>query len=346
MSSRPPRRRFRAAVSLSALLLCGLGAATVQEAAPPSGADLQVRVAVVPALARQRGWFRDFQCAASRASELLHTAIGRQLHLRDRVTWSSLSDSDELHDLRSQLIDSIDHGGADLVVGLVPARADSGGGSRIIEDGLAAYSQGYLVMRVGTPLCEAGKLLAHEIAHIFGGIHRAGQGNLMDPLEPGTQVDELNAALFDLHRDRHVREQAPPLHGETLRMMWRLSGADIETAGTWLRVGVVAANMGKYEPAITHYEHALAIDRELRVAWVNLGHARLQRERFAAAEQAYVEALARDDNDGTVHNNLAVVYMSMGQPRRAQASMNRALELGYDVPKSLRDAIRHAVGIP
>ncbi len=332
-------------VFVANLSLLGAREPQSAEPQPEPGPELQVRIAVVPGLAQQRGWYGEFQCAVSRASRLLESAGGRKLRVRDRVPWSGFSGDEDLYALRAELVRGVDHGDADIVVGLIPAAAtDQGIGSQFVEDGLAAYSRGYVVLRVGPELCDAGQLLAHEIAHIFGGIHRAGAGNLMDPTAPGSRIDELNGALFDLHRERLIRDHEPPLGGEMLRMMWRLARADVSSAATWSRVGVLAATMGKHEAACEHYQRALGIDPRHRVAWVNLGHARLQLGHFAAAEEAYLEALALDPDDGIVHNNLAVVYMSVKRPKRAAASMNRALELGYNVPQALRDTIRQSLG--
>ena len=342
MAANPYSTRAAALLSVAAASLSGLGAAYPQSV--EGGSDLQVRVAVVAELAQQRRWFGEFQCATARASGLLEAAIGRGLEVRDRVPWSGYAPTDDIYDLRAQLVRGVDHGGADLVVGLIPASAGLGGRGQFVEDGLAAYSRGYVVLRVGTELCDSGRLLAHEIAHVFGGIHRAGDGNLMDTTAPGSGIDELNRALFDLHRDRSIRDQKPPLGGDMLRMMWRLARADVNAPETWLRVGVLAATMGKPGAACLHYERALEMDPGLRVAWVNLGHAHLQLGEFAAAEQAYLEALTLAPDDGVVHNNLAVVYMSMNQPQRAATAMNRAVELGFDVPAALRDAIRRSVG--
>jgi len=329
-------------------LLCPVDLAArpepLEQAAQPAASELRVRVATAPQIVRQRGWFGDFSCATLRASDLLAVAIGRRLSVQDRVVWPAPPVDDGLGALRSHLLRTVDPGGADLVVGLVPADGwASSADVRIHDDGLAAYSQGYVVLRVGTPLCDAGRLMAHEIAHIFGGIHRHGANYLMDPSAPGTEVDEINAALFELHRDRMIRTQTPPLRGEMLRMMWRLTSADPGAATTWLRVGALAATVGRFEIACRHYERALAIEPELRTAWVNLGHARLQLEQLAAAEQAYTKALEIGTGDGLVYNNLAIVYLSRGEPRRALESMSRALELGYEVPEGLQRAIRESI---
>jgi hypothetical protein len=343
--------RSLAASGVVCLASLPAAAAVSRASAPPivTAPDLQVRVATVPELAQQRHWFSGFQCATLRADSLLDTAIGRRLRIRDRVVWLDAPIDGEPSDLRRHLIRNVDHGGADLVIGLVPATAvPSVTGAGRQDDGLAAYSQGYVVLRVGRPLCNVGRLMAHEVAHIFGGIHRRGDGYLMDPQAPGTHVDELNAALFELHRDRMIRTRKPPLQGEMLRMMWRLTSAELDSAITWLRVGALAATMGKNGAACGHYERALAIDPTLRTAWVNLGHARLQLEQFDAAEEAYLNALDLGTGDGLVYNNLAVVYLSIGQVRRARESMDRALDLGYDVPEGLRRAIRESIrrGVP
>ncbi|MGD8328012.1 MAG: hypothetical protein PVJ49_01170 [Acidobacteriota bacterium] len=342
------RPSLRSLVVSGVVCLAGLPVATAssERGAPPTaaGPELQVRVAAVPELVRQPGWFSGFHCATARASELLAMAVGRRLHIRDRVVWVDAPIDGEVSELRRHLIRNVEDDGADLVIGLVPAVATppvTGIGRH--DDGLAAYSQGYVALRVGRPLCNVGRLLAHEVAHIFGGIHRRGDDYLMDPLTPGTRVDELNAALFELHRDRMIRTQQPPLQGEMLRMMWRLTSADLDSAITWLRVGALAATMGKNEIACRHYERAAAIDPTLRTAWVNLGHARLQLEQFSAAEDAYLAALDLGTGGGLVYNNLAVVYLSLGRLRRARESMNHALELGYDVPAGLRQAIREAM---
>lgn len=335
-----------APLALLVALCANLAAGGAQVALPPvsdTPADLQLRLAFAPEFAQRTGWVTEFRCAAGRASRLLEPVLGRRLRVRDQVLWRAPSNRDDLYALRSQLVATVKHGDADLVVGLIPiATEGAAGGTRFIEDGLASYSHGYLVLRVGSELCETGSLLAHEIAHVFGGVHRAGPGNLMDPRAPGERLDELNLALL-MHRNRLVRQQDPPLRGEQLRRMWRLAQADLSAAETWLQVGVLAAEMAQPEPACRYYERALAIRPALRLAWVNLGHARMQLGHFDGAENAYLKAIELAPADGLLHNNLAVVYLSTGRPTLAAEALERALTLGYEVAQPLRHAVAAAV---
>ena len=133
--------RTGALLSVFAVILSGFGAGTRQSVEPhrEAGPDLYVRVAVVGPLAQQRGWYGEFQCAAARASRLLEAAIGRKLRVRDRVPWSDFSGSEDIYALRSELVRGVEHGGADIVVGLIPTAADDRGiGGGFVEDGLAA----------------------------------------------------------------------------------------------------------------------------------------------------------------------------------------------------------------
>lgn len=345
-NGRAIRRATNATLSLVVLLGLPFANAAPQAVAPASGAavELQVRVAFAPEFAQRPGWAADFRCAVGRASRLLEPVLGRRLKVRDQVVWRAPVKRDDLYELRSQIVSSVEHGGADLVVGLIPIDSSSGAGAtHFVEDGLASYSHGYLVLRVGSDLCETGALLAHEISHVFGGVHRAGAGNLMDPNAPGQRFDELNLALLALHRDRLVRQQEPPLRGEQLRRMWRLARADLAAATTWLEVGVLAAQMKQPEPACRHYERALEISPTLRQAWINLGHAQLQLGHLDVAENAYGKAVELQPADGLLHNNMAVIYLSTGRPNRAAEALEQALALGYDVALPLRQAVAAAV---
>ncbi|MFQ5742373.1 MAG: tetratricopeptide repeat protein [Acidobacteriota bacterium] len=282
----------------------------------------------------------EFECAVQRASSLLEPAIGRSLKIKGKVPWFGGMAGGSVYDLRRDLIGTVTTGKAEIVVGLATggaaARPPGIDGEPYIdltkEEGLAAYSRGYVVMKVGAgDLCGIYRLLAHEIAHVFGGIHRRGDNYLMDRDSPGVEIDPLNAELFSLHRERSFAPGAAPLEGEELRSMWRLARADLDAPKTWMSVGVLAARMGKPEAAVRYYEMALEKDPDYLLALINLGHARFQLGELEAAEECYLRALQLGPDDGLVHNNLAAIYCAIGSPQQAVSHLRKALSLHFPV---------------
>ncbi|MFQ5745134.1 MAG: hypothetical protein ACE5HV_16360, partial [Acidobacteriota bacterium] len=246
---------------------------------------LRIRVAYAPELRNRPAWFAKFKCAAAKASTILEPVIGRQLQVEGKVPWLRVAKWDSLPALRADLVREIDAEGADIVVGLALAAASEEFQSEPnaflpVEEGIAHYYRGYVVLAVRRPdLCRLSRLLAHEIGHLFGGVHRRGENYLMGMGHLGTKIDALNAELFSLHRGRRFGNRTPPLGREDLRMMWRLSEASLDSPRTWLVLGVLAAHMGKHEAAAAYYETALgycdtAAEAEpaCGVACVNLGH--------------------------------------------------------------------------
>ena len=307
-----------------------------------------VRAAYAPMLQHDSSWHPEFRCALARASRLLEGVLGRELQLIGRAPWKFGGLSTDLYELRADIGKTVDPDGADLVIGLAtqqPRGATPSGAVIYRENGLAGYSSGSVVLRVGPgDLCDAHRLMAHEIAHVFGGVHRNGAGNLMNRGQPGDIIDPLNAELLALHRDRRVRLDPPPLQRDDLRMLWRLASASLESAETWTRVGYLATKMEMPHDAIRFYQRARDLDPESGTAWITLGHALLRLERFDEAERSYLEALRLGSDEGIVQNNLAVVCLSTGRPEEAAVRARRALELGFDVPPGLIGAIEQATG--
>jgi len=259
---------------------------------------LLVRVAYSPDLRHNPGWLRELECAFSRVNAILDPVIGRPVEIVDKVVWLGGSTDATAYELRENLVGAVDIGEAEIVIGLAGGSGPSTrgvdwhAGEVLIEEGLAHYTRGFVVIEVGTgDICESYRLLAHELAHVFGGVHRADDNYLMTTGGSGVEIDPLNEALLSLHADRRFGRGVAPLSGEELRTMWRLARADIERPTTWLVVGILAARMGKPKAACTYYEQALEIAPDFAAAHANLGHAKFQLEEFGAAEDHYLRAL-------------------------------------------------------
>ena len=322
-----------------------------------AGEPLEIRVAYSPELRRRPGWTAELDCAVSRASAAIHQAIGRELVVTSRVPWLGAKVGRSVRDLREALVEDVELGDADVIMGLsvhvgLSPRAPRPIGVEIepqldmsLDEGLAHYTRGYVVFSVrANDLCETYRLVAHELAHVYGGVHRDGEEYLMDQDGTGLEIDPLNAELLALHRGRLFGPGRAPLSGEDLRRMWRLARADLEDPETWLVVGFLAARMGKPVDAARNYEKALAIDADHAQALVNLGHARFQLGELDAAEASYVKALAVRGDDGEVSNNLAAIYYARNLPEEALPHLRKALELGFAVHPLFIEEIEKATG--
>ena len=346
-----------AVVAGAVWIFWGALVASASLAGETAARPLTLRIAYSPELRRVHGWSVGLDCAVNRAGGILEETVGRGLTIRSKVPWSGAAVGRSARELREALADEIEPEGADLVVGLgVHARKPPPGPrpEGILtepsldftrDEGLANYTMGYLALDVrGEEPCVIYRLLAHEIAHLFGGVHRRGRNLLMDPAGVGIDGDPLNAELFALHRDRSFGVGKAPLAGDDLHTMWRLARAAVDDAQTWLVVGVLAARMGQPVAAARHYERALSIDPDHQQALVNLGHVQLQVGALRAAEVSYLRALEIASGGALVHNNLAAVYYALGTPEKAFAHLARALAQGFDVDSRFIAEIEAATG--
>ena len=312
---------------------------------------LLVRVAYSPDLRHNPGWLRQLECAFSRVNAILDPVVGRPVEIVDKVVWLGGSTDGTAYELRQSLVGAVDPGEAEIVIGLaggagsIARTQDWRVGEILVEEGLAHYTRGYVVIEVGAgDICEGYRLLAHELAHVFGGVHRANDDYLLTTDGSGVAIDPLNEALLSLHADRRFGPGVAPLSGEELRTMWRLARADVEQPSTWLVVGILAARMGKPKAACTYYEQALESAPDFAPAHANLGHARFQLEEFEAAEKHYLRALELAPGNGMVHNNLAAIYYGHGSPEKVVPHLRSALVVGFEVDPQFIAAVEQVTG--
>jgi PAS domain-containing protein len=91
-----------------------------------------------------------------------------------------------------------------------------------------------------------------------------------------------------------------------------------------LRAAVQLEEEGKYALAAHAYREILAADSDSVVAWTNLGNAEMQMQRRPAAEEAFRQAIARDENAADAMNNLAWMLYEDGRHEEAEPLARRA----------------------
>jgi len=119
-------------------------------------------------------------------------------------------------------------------------------------------------------------------------------------------------------------------------------------------LGFAYRKKGKIDEAISHYEHALAIDPDYLDAHNNLGVAYAKKGRFDEAIKEYRKALVINPNHLLTHYNLGVAYGEKGRLDEAISEYKKALAINpryadvhnnlgsiYDKKGRLDEAISH-----
>ncbi|KAF9528043.1 tetratricopeptide repeat domain 27 [Crepidotus variabilis] len=94
-----------------------------------------------------------------------------------------------------------------------------------------------------------------------------------------------------------------------------------ETSGRAMRsLGGYYFARGKYEEAIVSLEKAVRINPLLSRSWFILGCACMRVERWENARSAFSRCVALDEEDGESWNNLASMYLRLGEPSQTTAN--------------------------
>lgn len=337
---------------------------------------IKLMVAMSPSLHKAPRRVMDLSDAVAHADSILRQHLGRPLRLTQSARWPLRGRHGTLEALLLDLVRTVPRGEADIVVGLATRANDL---TWSVPDGrshgLASYGDGSAVLVLQRPRALPGRLLAHELGHLFGAIHVDGQDLLMDPKGRGEALDQLNASLIQLHRQRRFTLSGFPLEKglfQTARSLYQkaadsLGPATSSEAFIWqARLDV---ETGEYDDATTLLEALLETRPENLEAQVLLGIAYRRSLRYAEALQVYGRVLQAYPENHRVHynralalrhsgdlsgaieayeqavalapqftpalSNLAEVYAELGRTDDALESIRRALAIDPDDPAAL-----------
>ncbi len=148
--------------------------------------------------------------------------------------------------------------------------------------------------------------------------------------ETHQQNGDLDAAIASFARAAELAPDMVVIHG-SLSAMYEQAGRipeAMDAAREVLRIdpanplgystlGALYMSQGDLTAAIQHYERALSLNPEpyvARIAWYELGHARVQQERYAEAVEAFATALKVDPTFGEARAARLEVERLMGSP--------------------------------
>ncbi len=300
-----------------------------------AGTDMPLRlvVAASASLRETPDWRQKLAAAVDHAEQVLLTAFGRRLEIHSVTTWPGGEAVAELDVMLLQLLRTVQREQADVLVGItLGSRARRPRHRTRSGEGVASYEDGAIVLRILDSPGDAGLLLAHEIAHLLGALHRPGHG-LLDPEARDGGIDELNRAVIGLHRDRLFRQGAFPLperhQVEALSLYERLLDASRQTerVAAALHVSRLLIELRRYEQAIAQVQAVIAEHPERSDAWEVLGIAWRRSGRYADALAAYDRALGIRPDDFHLHYNRGIALRNHGDPDGALEAYERAISI-------------------
>jgi tetratricopeptide (TPR) repeat protein len=190
--------------------------AAVAAFARPQGAAAPAREVRVLVLADEEVRERpDWQQRVTAAMAFVSGEFERLFHIRLAIrrfgAWRS-EDALRSLDLLIEKVDAeADRGDCEVVLALTAQRN--------LQDrfvGLSMYKEGTLLARVDDGPPDLERVLEHEWGHLFGAVHIADRGSVMDSLLQGGEFGALNSRIILLHRDRPFNGVDFPLPQEKL----------------------------------------------------------------------------------------------------------------------------------
>ncbi|MBI1789822.1 MAG: tetratricopeptide repeat protein [Acidobacteria bacterium] len=161
-------------------------------------------------------------------------------------------------------------------------------------------------------------------AHMAAAEFAAFNGRPKEAIQEYEQVIRINpklpgihAAIAELHADANEFDKAEAAYQEELKLA-------PQNARNNYRYGLVLANLGQADQAITHLERAVTIEPGLIDAQLQLGKVLLQQGQLERAEKALLAVVAAEasrDLKRTAHYQLGLLYRKQNRAAEAARQM-------------------------
>ncbi len=336
--------------------------ASAPEAAARPDRILNVVAACDDEFRTNSDWESRARSAIDEAGRTFQNEFGIRIHLARFEAWRSESNEYDLAALHDELIEDVEPGSADLVIGFTgrDGRVEQ---RRLIKLGHSDTPGPYLVVtdRAGRDL---GLVLLHELGHAFGLPHVRVPSIMNEQVHPDRSAfDSVCAAILRNNRDLEFGRGDPfsgcrleSLHALYDRMAsrgddvadlyavlgdsYRRRGALDAAEGAYRRAGdlnpallnprlgqgMIAMRTGRWSDAVRFFEEARTMNPELAGLDMNLGLAYTELGQKKNAIVSYRRAIRLDPDDVSAMNNLGLLYMEEDDDRGAESVFLDALE--------------------
>lgn len=256
--------------------------------------------------------------------------------------WEHEDDSSLFH-LTSQMVEAVDPGEADALIGFTyaPCPAEK------VADHTGAVTIPYKGMLVETyhPRCRRSYYLPfvmiHEMVHLFGGVH-VNERSLMSPLFAGTialELDPLNKNIVRLTSNIDFKTKYQSLNPGTLEKLASAYRQAVVSGNrepvTLDELGAIYLALGHYQQADEVLDYALAVDSTFTGVWLRLSECRRAMISADSAIAFLNTALDHADDRGVIYSRLARLYFENSEKEAASRCADSAMKYGAKVDSML-----------
>ncbi len=295
------------------------------------------------------------------ASKEYEARFGIRFEITEFAHWDSDDRRQSLLGLLSDLRQKIPKAGVDVVLGLTAQDFKD----RETRLGTASYQTCYILMSLPRSESLAWKVLAHEMAHLFGAADIDEPGCIMHRGGLGENFNPFSCAVIALHKDRSFAPFEYPLaedkwertialyaarktldkneidlspHLCSLYLEKKDYSAIEEECGRIIDLypqcpelfnflGIAHSNLGKFDSARQLFESALELDPCCPEIHNNLGINYLRTGRWDDAGRQFVDSIALCPRFAEAYGNLGYVYLQENRLDRAAEECRKALAL-------------------
>lgn len=281
---------------------------------------LLVKVVADQSFAQQHLWKQKAQkILLGSSSDMISEMLGVRIGIHSYEVWEH-EPIDDIAILTTRMINEVELGRADILIGLcLETDRDKIHGLR--KDGLTVAYRGFMIQTF-----PGGKknnsylpmVIAHEMTHIFGGIH-VYDGTLMSPIfenEIKVVLDPLNEAIIKITRNIDFSKGYSSLPKSDLEKLAELYKRATQTGNheipTYLELGLINSELGNYNEAIRAFRKAVRQDQSLAFAWERIGECYRMQGNIKKAIMTLEDALSKINEKGHFYGKLAVLYFNSG----------------------------------
>ncbi|MCF6159561.1 MAG: tetratricopeptide repeat protein [wastewater metagenome] len=295
---------------------------------------------------KQEDWRRTIEEGIRRVSAFFEKQFDISFVLKEIGEWDA-AESKDIQSLLKDLEKKTGKGNNDIVIGFssqLPSRVSCI--FRGLPLGVALPFHDYLVVRADknahhTKNDRMVRILAHELAHVFGAFHVNDSSSIMNislqdkeemKFDAGNkQIIALSGSL-DFHKgvtsiDRANLDRILGIYRDSLQ-------DNLEITERHKVLGTIYDELGSFEMAIDEYKKAVASDPKDLESSVRLGIAYVKQGLLDHAVEALSRAARFDTSEGVAHFNLGLVLMKKGLLDEAISQVKKSIKINRSNPEA------------